>query len=53
MVLSSAAAQKYQLEIGDEIVLKDEEEDRNYAFTVTDIVQYMPSLYVFDAEGDD
>ncbi|MBQ6889145.1 MAG: hypothetical protein IJN54_16725 [Lachnospiraceae bacterium] len=47
VVLSSAAAQKYQLEIGDEIVLKDEEEDRNYAFTVTDIVQYMPSLYVF------
>lgn len=47
VVLSSAAAQKYHLKVGDEIVLKDEEEDRNYAFTVTDIAQYTTSLYVF------
>ncbi len=47
VVLSSAAAQKYRLKVGDEIVLKDEEEDRNYAFTVTDIAQYTTSLYVF------
>lgn len=47
VVLSSAAAQKYRLKAGDEIVLKDEEEDRNYAFTVTDIAQYTTSLYVF------
>ena len=46
-VLSSAVAQKYKLGVGDEIVLKDEEEERNYAFTVTDIVQYTTSLYVF------
>lgn len=47
VVLSSAAAQKYHLKVGDEIVLKDEEEDRNYSFTVTDIAQYTTSLYVF------
>ena len=47
VVISSAVSQKYRLETGDEIVLKDEEAGRNYAFEVTDIVQYTSGLYVF------
>ena len=47
VVISSAVAQKYKLDIGDDIVLKDEEEERNYAFVVTDILQYGTGFYVF------
>lgn len=47
VVISSAVAQKYKLDVGDDIVLKDEEEERNYAFVVTDILQYGTGFYVF------
>lgn len=47
VAISSAVAQKYRLELGDEIVLRDEEKGRNYAFLVTDVVQYGAGLYVF------
>lgn len=47
VVISSSVAQKYKLGKGDDIVLKDEEEGRNYAFTVTDVVQYSTGFYVF------
>ena len=40
-------AQKYELSIGDEFTLKDEETDTLYAFEVTDICQYAPAFYVF------
>ena len=40
-------AQKYQLRIGDKVVLTDEEEDRDYAFEVKDITQFASGLYAF------
>ena len=46
-VVSSAAAQKFGLKIGDDLILKDEDADRSYVFTVTDIATYSPALYVF------
>ena len=47
VVASSALAQKYELSIGDEFTLKDEETDTLYAFEVTDICQYAPAFFVF------
>ena len=47
VILSSAAAQKYQLKKGDKIVLTDEEEDRDYTFTVDGVTEYSTGLYVF------
>lgn len=47
VVLSSAAAQRYHLKEGDEIVLKDEEEGRDYAFEVTEVIQYSSGFYAF------
>lgn len=47
VVASSALAQKYELSVGDEFTLKDEETDTLYAFEVTDICQYAPAFYVF------
>ncbi len=47
IVVSSAMAQKYQLRIGDKVVLTDEEEDRDYAFEVKDITQFATGLYAF------
>lgn len=47
VVLASATAQKYQLGEGDEIVLKDEENDLSYTFYITDVAQYASGLYVF------
>lgn len=47
IVVSSAMAQKYQLRIGDKVVLTDEEEDRDYAFEVKDITQFASGLYAF------
>ena len=45
--ISSSMAQKYHLRVGDDLVLKDEENDRNYAFTVEGIVQYSTSFFAF------
>lgn len=45
--ISSAMAQKYQLKTGDDLVLKDEENDRNYAFTIEGIVPYSTSFFAF------
>lgn len=47
VVISSAMAQKYGLEVGDEVVLADEEQEMNYAFTVRDITQFSTGFYVF------
>jgi len=45
--ISSAMAQKYRLDLGDDLVLKDEENDINYAFTVEGIVPYSASFFAF------
>lgn len=45
--ITSAMAQKYGLKIGDTLVLSDREQDRDYAFTVSDIVKYSTSFFVF------
>lgn len=47
VVLSSSAAQKFGVGKGDVLVLKDEVNDVNYAFTVADIVHYSSALYAF------
>ena len=47
VILSSAAAQKFDLAKGDQFVLKDEDEERDYAFTVDGVTQYSTGLYVF------
>lgn len=47
VVLSSAAAQKFMLEIGDKIILTDEEKNEDRVFTVRDITQYSTSFYAF------
>lgn len=46
-VISSSVAQKFGVGKGDVLVLKDEVNDVNYAFTVTDVVHYASALYVF------
>lgn len=47
VIISSAMAQKYALSVGDKLILTDEEEEMDYAFTVQEIVQYSPGFYVF------
>lgn len=47
VVLSSAAAQKFGVGKGDVLVLRDEVNDVNYAFTVADVVHYASTLYAF------
>ncbi len=47
VVISSAMAEKYDIEPGEIVVLEDEEAEMNYAFTVKDIAQYSTSFYVF------
>lgn len=47
VILSTAAAQKYKIKKGEKIILTDEEENQDYAFTVDGIAQYSAGLYVF------
>lgn len=47
VLISSAMAQKYHLNVGDELVLNDEEAERKYAFTVEGIVPYSTSFFAF------
>lgn len=47
VVISSAVARKYHIGVGDELVLKDEENDKNYAFTVDGIAPYAANFFVF------
>ena len=47
VVISSAMAEKYKVNVGEVIVLEDEESEMYYAFTVKDITQYSTSFYVF------
>lgn len=47
VILSSAAAQKYGLSTGDKLILTDEEENMDYAFTVVGETQFSTGLYAF------
>lgn len=47
VMISSAMAQKYNLVEGDSVVLSDEEQDMDYAFTVDGIVPYSTGFYAF------
>lgn len=47
VTVSSAMAQKYGLTQGDQLILTDEEAERNYAFTVESVTQYSTGFYVF------
>lgn len=47
VILSSAVAQKNGIKVGDDVVLKDEENDRNYVFTAKEIVPYAAGFYAF------
>lgn len=47
VVISSAMAQKYKLEVGEDFVLDDAEEDRSYVFRVAGITEYAASFYAF------
>ena len=47
VVISSAMAQKFNLNKGDVFTVYDEEEKIHYAFTVRDIAEYSTSLYIF------
>jgi putative ABC transport system permease protein len=46
-VVSTSAAQKFNLKKGDRLVLEDRANNSDYAFTVEDIVPYSVGLYVF------
>lgn len=47
IILSTAAAQKYHLKVGDKMILTDKEMNLDYAFTIKGIAQYSVGLYAF------
>lgn len=47
VLITSAMAQKYRLNEGDELVLQDEEGEKKYAFTIEGIVPYSTSFFAF------
>ncbi|MBQ3516590.1 MAG: ABC transporter permease [Lachnospiraceae bacterium] len=47
VVISSSVAQKYNLSVGDKLILTDNAEGMDYAFTVKGIVDYAVGLTVF------
>ncbi len=47
IVISSAVATKFGVNVGEKIVLTDEVNDRDYAFTIVDVVPLNSSLYAF------
>lgn len=47
VVIASSTSQKYNLNVGDELVLTDEINEIDYAFTVEKITPYSAGLYVF------
>ncbi len=47
IVISSAAAQKFGVKAGDKLVLSDEVNERDYAFTVKNTVNFTSGVYVF------
>ncbi|SDB20097.1 ABC transporter permease [Eubacterium oxidoreducens] len=63
IAISDAMATKYGVDVGDELVLDDDGNDRKYAFTVTDIFEYSSGFFavmniddareLFEAQEDD
>lgn len=47
VIISSAAAQKYNLSVGDKFILTDSADDMDYAFTVKGVADYGVGLAVF------
>lgn len=47
VVISSAVARKYHIGEGEELVLRDVENNKNYAFTVDGITDYAANFFVF------
>ena len=47
LVIASSTAEKYQLKVGDSMILTDIAEDRQYAFTVSEIVPYSVGLTAY------
>ncbi len=47
VAVSSAFAQKFRLNVGDEFVVTDEEKEVKYAFTVDSIANYSTGFYIF------
>ena len=47
LVIASSTAQKYNLKVGDTMILDDTAVDRRYAFTVSDIVNYSIGLTAY------
>ena len=47
VVISSAVATKFLVKKGDELTVRDEENDRLYSFIVSDIIDYSPSFMIF------
>ncbi|MGN0153837.1 MAG: FtsX-like permease family protein [Lachnospiraceae bacterium] len=47
VVISDAMAAKYQLREGDQVVLSDEENEMEYAFTIAGITKYSVGMYAF------
>ena len=47
IVISSAAAQKFGVKVGEKLVLSDEVNEKDYAFTVKEIVHFASGVYVF------
>lgn len=47
VVISSAAAQKFGLKLGERLILTDKEEEIDYVFTVDGITQYSSGLFLF------
>lgn len=47
VVISSAMAEKFNIKVGETVVVNDEEAEMNYAFYVEDIAEYATSYYIF------
>ena len=47
IVISTAVAQKYDVGVGDEFVVTDEETDTKYIFDIVGTTQYSSALYIF------
>lgn len=47
VVISNALAEKFDLSVGDEFVVTDEDKEMKYAFSVRDITQYSASFFIF------
>lgn len=47
VVLSSSAAQKFDLDKGDEFTIYSPSENKEYTFKIADVVQYSAGLYAF------